>query len=114
MKAYLLRLNVTANLTPYRLVIRDDCYGSSASFTISESQVSLLYRAQSPRVTVLLVRGVDVVSKTFCLKQGCNKTDINLIFNNATVPPPPSAIYDFLLSDRNYGMPLDGTLNLSN
>ncbi len=112
MDAYLLRLNVTANLVPYTLSIRDDCYHSSVSFSISENNVSFLYRARSPRVSVVVFRGGDVISRSFCLKRGCNRGTINLNF-----PPTPSSptgtTYDFSLTDRNYGIPLDGTLNLN-
>ncbi len=114
MADYLIRLNLKSDSVPYTLRIRDNCYGSYVTVNVTNAQLSFLYKTKSKSVSITATKaGNPPISKNICLCHGCNRASLNYTFGQQPLTPI-GIVYNFTLTDRNYGLPLDGTLVFSN
>ncbi len=100
-----------SNLEEYEVVVYD---GENAyRKRVFGGQGCLCLRPRSPCVRVVASPRENGYATTlyFWVDVRCkNRIDLYFSFPSSSQPPTPPVVNDFTLTDRNYGLPVDGTL----
>ncbi len=106
-KSVLLCLN--SNIEAYRVCVYDE--NGRIQKQITTKQGCLCFRTCSPCIRVVATPLVDGYSTILYYWIGTTCQPISLYFNFPSAQPPtPLSVNTFTLTDRNYGLLIDGSL----